>query len=58
MEYAHQTSQCHSIRIQKGCLRMGYTHTTSFLASIKFGKASRKMDSLKLSTSWLHEVDI
>jgi len=35
---------------------MGYTHETSFPASIGFGKASREMDNLEF-TSWLQVVD-
>jgi len=40
----------------RACLRMGYTHETSFPASIGFGKASREMDNLEF-TSWLQVVD-
>ena len=36
---------------------MGYTHETSFPASIGFGKASREMDNLEF-TSRLQAVDI
>jgi len=35
---------------------MGYTHETSFPASIGFGKASREMDNLEF-TFWLQVVD-
>ena len=35
---------------------MGYTHETSFPASIGFGKASREMDNLEF-ISWLRAAD-